>query len=164
MSTRLVLKADSAKELMSPNPISIQAKATVNEATALLVERGFHAAPVVDDAGRPMGVISTGDILRHDREYTRHLERVPQYYSVSELRLPSGEHMPEDGYHVESVDHTLVSDIMTPAVFAVPLHATPDLIVKSFNEMHVHRLFVVDSAGVLVGVISTLDMLRKLEA
>src|SRR5262245_4736117 len=82
MSTRLVLKADSAKDLMSANPISIPAHATVNEAVALLAGRGFHAAPVVDTAGQPIGVISTGDILRHDREYTRHLERVPQFYSV----------------------------------------------------------------------------------
>src|SRR5262245_2286679 len=163
MSTRLVLKADSAKDLMSANPISIPAHATVNEAVALLAGRGFHAAPVVDTAGQPIGVLSTGDILRHDREYTRHLERVPQYYSVSELRLPSGERVP-DGYQVESVDRTKVREIMTPAVFSVPLHATPELVVRKFNELHVHRLFVVDSAGVLVGVISTLDILRKLEA
>lgn len=164
MSTRLILKADSAKDLMSANPTSIHVNATVNEAIALLAGRGFHAAPVVDEAGRPIGVISTGDILRHDREYTRHLERVPQFYSVSELRLPSGERLPEDSYQVETVDRTKVRDIMTPAVFAVPLHATPELVVKKFNELHVHRLFVVDAAGVLVGVISTLDMLRKLEA
>jgi CBS domain-containing protein len=164
MSTHLVLKADTAKDLMSPNPVSIQAKATVSEAVALLVDRGFHAAPVIDDAGRPIGVISASDILRHDRETSRHLERVPQYYSMSELRLPTGERMPEKGFQVESVDRTSVEEIMTPAVFSVPLSATPDLIIKKMNELHVHRLFVVDTAGVLVGVISSLDFLRKLQA
>jgi len=164
MSTRLTLKADSAKDLMSVNPVSIQANATVSEAVALLTDRGFHAAPVIDDAGRPIGVVSAGDILRHDREYTRHLERVPQYYSVSELRLPSGERMPGQGFQVESVDRTTVRDIMTPAIFSVPLNATPELIIKRMNELHVHRVFVVDAAGVLVGVISGNDLLRKLEA
>lgn len=164
MSTRLTLKADTANDLMSANPVSIQAKATVSEAVALLVDRGFHAAPVIDDAGRPIGVISTSDILRHDREHSRHLERVPQFYSMSELRLPSGERMPEKGFQVESVDRTAVQEIMTPAVFSVPLTATPDLIIKKMNELHVHRLFVVDTAGVLVGVISSLDILRKLQA
>lgn len=164
MSTRLTLHADTAKELMSANPVSILATATVSDAIALLADRGFHAAPVVDDAGRPIGVISAGDILRHDREYTRHLERVPQFYSVSELRLPGGERMPASGYQVESVDRTTIRDIMTPAVFSVPLNATPDLVMKKFNELHVHRLFVVDGTGVLVGVISTLDVLRKLQA
>lgn len=164
MSTRLTLKADTANELMSPNPVSIQAKATVSEAVALLVDRGFHAAPVIDDAGRPIGVISTSDILRHGREYSRHLERVPQFYSMSELRLPTGERMPEKGFQIESVDRTTVEEIMTPAVFSVPLSATPDLIIKKMNELHVHRLFVVDAAGVLIGVISSLDFLRKLQA
>jgi CBS domain-containing protein len=162
MSTRLVLQADSAGELMSPNPVSIHATATVSEAVALLVDRGIHAAPVIDEAGRPIGVISTGDILRHDRAYTRHLERVPQFYSVSELRLPSGERMPGKGFQVEAADNTTVRDIMTPAVFSVPKTTTPALVVKQMTELHVHRLFVVDGSGVLIGVISTLDVMRKL--
>lgn len=164
MSTHLVLKADSAQELMSSNPVSIEASATVSEAVALLVDRGFHAAPVIDDAGRPIGVVSASDILRHDRAYTRHLERVPQFYSVSELRLPSGERIPDKGFQLESIDRTTVADIMTPAVFSVPMNASPDLVIKKMNELHVHRMFVVDSAGVLVGVISSLDLLRKLQA
>jgi CBS domain-containing protein len=162
MSTRLTLLADTASDLMSANPVSIADTATVGEAVALLVDRGFHAAPVIDEAGRPVGVVSAGDILRHDREYNRHLEMVPQYYSVSELRLPTGERVPGQGFQVETVDRTPVREIMTPAVFSVPRSATPDLVIREMATLNVHRLFVVDKAGVLVGVISSLDILRKL--
>jgi len=164
MSTRLTLQADTAADLMSPNPVSIDATATVGEAVAMLVDRGFHAAPVIDEAGRPVGVLSAGDILRHDREYNRHLERVPQFYSVSELRLPTGERVPGSGFQVEAVDRTPVRDIMTPAVFSVPRTAAPDLVIREMTNLNVHRLFVVDPDGVLVGVITSRDILRRLQA
>jgi CBS domain-containing protein len=164
MSTRLTLQANTAGELMSSNPVSISDRATVAEAVALLVDRGFHAAPVIDDAGRPVGVVSAGDILRHDREYNRHLEMVPRFYSVSDLRLPTGERVPGEGFQVESVDRTSVREIMTPAVFSVPQSATPDLVIREMVTLKVHRLFVVDRDGVLVGVITSLDILRRLQA
>src|SRR5438876_799066 len=125
MSTRLTLVADSAADLMSANPVSIPEQATVNEVAALLVDRGFHAAPVIDDAGRPIGVVSTGDILRHDREYSRHLSQVPEYYARSELTIPTGERLPKGSFQIEAVDRTPVREIMTPAIFSVPQTATP---------------------------------------
>lgn len=163
MTTRLTLHADSAADLMSANPVSIHDVAAVGEAVAMLVDRGFHAAPVIDSAGRPVGVVSTGDILRHDREYSRHLEKIPEFYSRSELSLPTRERLPS-GYQVEAVDRTPVREIMTPAVFSVPHDATPAIVVRELASLGVHRLFVVDSAGILVGVITTLDVLRKLKA
>ncbi|MFL5331281.1 MAG: CBS domain-containing protein [Gemmataceae bacterium] len=164
MSTRLMLAADSAADLMSPNPISISSVATVSEAVGLLVDRGFHAAPVIDEAGRPIGVVSSGDILRHDREYARHLSKIPEFDDRERMDLPGGERLPQRGYQVETVDRTPVREIMTPAIFSVSTNATPEHIVRELAARRVHRLFVVDGAGVLVGVISTLDILRKLKS
>ena len=65
-----------AKDLMSSNPVSIHRDATLCEALDVLTDRGFGAAPVIDDAGRPVGVVSRTDILIHDRE------SVPQAYPV----------------------------------------------------------------------------------
>ena len=35
-------------------------------------DRGFSAAPVIDAAGRPVGVLSRTDLLVHEREQTHH--------------------------------------------------------------------------------------------
>src|SRR5205807_1525839 len=48
----------TARDLMSPNPRSIQGGATVPEVLAFLTDTGFSAAPVLDEAGRPVGVLS----------------------------------------------------------------------------------------------------------
>jgi CBS domain-containing protein len=53
---------------MTPNPVSVEEKALVSEAVVLLTERGFSAAPVIDEAGRPIGVVSRINLLIHERE------------------------------------------------------------------------------------------------
>jgi len=58
----------------------------------------------------------------------------------------------------------VVEDLMTPAVFAVSSETSAAEVVKSLSAYRVHRLFVVDSQGVLIGVISTLDVLQHLRA
>jgi CBS domain-containing protein len=68
-----------------------------------------------------------------------------------------------NGFEVERVDRTTVRDLMTPAVFAVAPDSSAAEVVHEMLGLRVHRLFVVDDTGVLVGVISALDVLRRLE-
>lgn len=154
---RLTLWAETAEDLMTPNPISIRAEASVREAIALLTDRGYSAAPVIDEAGRPVGVVSRGDILIHDREA---INRPAPYYERADLTTRTGEKLA--GFQVEEVDRTLVSDIMTPAVFSVAPDTAAVKVIEQMLALRVHRLFVVDPDGVLIGVISALDVLRHL--
>jgi CBS-domain-containing membrane protein len=160
-SARLTLCAETAADLMTPNPVSIGADAPVKEAVAFLTDKGFSAAPVIDDAGRPIGVLSRADILVHDREKAEYLPTVPEYYEKTELTARSGENLPS-GFQVENVDRTWVRDIMTPVVFSVAPDTPVRRVVAEMLALRVHRLFVVGSDGVLVGVISALDVLRHL--
>jgi CBS-domain-containing membrane protein len=106
-------------------------------------------------------VLSRTDILVHDREKVEYLKPPPDYYHEADLTLPSGEALPE-GYQVENVDTVRVRDVMTPAVFSVAPDAPAARVVGDMLDLQVHRLFVVDRDGVLVGVVSALDVLRFL--
>jgi CBS domain-containing protein len=158
---RLVLQADTAAELMTPNPISVSEDATYRDALSLFIDKGFSAAPVIDEAGRPVGVVSRGDLLVHDRETAQYLRKAPEYYHGEELKTDEGEAL-GSGFQVEKVDRTPVRDLMTPAVFCVEPDATVGKVVHDMLSLKVHRLFVVDENGVLIGVISTFDVLRHL--
>jgi predicted transcriptional regulator len=76
---QLNLVAETASDLMVPNPISLRAEASAAEAMRLFTEKGITAAPVIDESGRPVGVISRSDLLihkcveqkQHDGEYFR---------------------------------------------------------------------------------------------
>jgi len=158
---RLALQAESAAELMTANPVSVREDATLREAVALLIDKGFSAAPVIDKAGRPVGVLSRSDLLIHDRESAQYLKEAPEFYHKEDLKTSEGEQLGK-GFQVEKVDRTRVRDLMTPAIFTVAPDDTPAKVVKDLLALKVHRLFVVDDNGVLVGVISTFDVLRHL--
>ena len=52
------------KDVMTPDPVSVQASATVVEAARLFAENEFHAVPVLD-GDRIAGIISTTDVIKH---------------------------------------------------------------------------------------------------
>ena len=57
---------------MTHGVITVQADATVQDAARLMLESGVRAAPVVDSAGKPIGMVSDGDLLgRRPEDYRR---------------------------------------------------------------------------------------------
>jgi CBS domain-containing protein len=157
---RTILWAKTAADLMMQNPVSISADAPVKEAVALFADKGFSAAPVIDKAGRPIGVVSQADIVVHDRETVEYVSVKPQVYE-STPATSAGETLPK-GFQIENVDRTRVRDIMTPAVFSVGPDTPAMKVIEEMVALQVHRLFVIGKDGVLVGVISTFDILRHL--
>ncbi len=157
---RLKLDAETAADLMTTTPVSLRDVATLKEAVALLIDKGISAAPVIDAAGRPVGVLSQTDLLIQDRRRAA-AAPLPEYFEQHDLATRGGEPLP-DGFQVECVNHTQVSELMTPVVFAVPPNTPAQQVVEQMLARKVHRLFVVDDDGVLVGVVSAVDVLRHL--
>src|SRR5262245_20318077 len=90
---QLVVYAASAAELMTANPVSIDQHATLHEAAAVLTDKEINALPVIDDAGRPIGVLSRADLVRHDRERADYLPHEPEYQGKDELTIANGERL-----------------------------------------------------------------------
>src|ERR1044071_2159988 len=93
----MFLDAMTAEDLMTPNPISIHAGASAQEAVAMLTDRGFSAAPVIDEAGRPVGVLSRTDLLVHELENAARAPASAEYYARHELKTaPSSAQVSEE--------------------------------------------------------------------
>lgn len=155
---RLRLNADTAADLMTANPVSLNQNATLKEALDLFTNNNFTVAPVIDNAGRAVGVLSSSDILVHDRERVEYL--LPAVENAP-METQDGERIP-GGFQVENVDVTRVAELMTPAVFSVYRETTASDVIAEMLRLRVHHLFVVDRARTLVGVISPLDIVRNL--
>lgn len=54
----------SVAELMTPGAVTVRPSTAFKEIARLLQEFDITAVPVVDDAGRPVGVVSEADLLR----------------------------------------------------------------------------------------------------
>jgi CBS-domain-containing membrane protein len=155
----LTLKARTAEELMTRQVISIPESAPLREAVTTLVDRGFSGAPVIDDAGRAVGVISLSDIVVHDRNRVDYVRPAPEYYLSADLRAQLDA---DASAFPATADRTRVGDVMTSVVFSVRPDAPARQVIEELLHLRVHRLFVIDAAGVLVGVIATSDVLRHL--
>ena len=144
-SRSMTLRPKTAEDLMTANPLSINETLTVREAMAFLIDKAISGAPVIDAAGWPVGVLSQTDLLIYEREALAGLK------STHPEAVPS----PQEA-------DILVRDVMTPGVFAVGRHTPSERVVEKLCGLKVHRLFVVDASGVLVGVITPMDLLRHL--
>ena len=136
MTANRVSSATSAQEVMTRNPLSISDVATLREAATFLISKDISAAPVINEAGRPVGAISLADIVL-----------CVQMSEASDTCHP-----------------LTVREIMTPAVFFVRPDTPVVNVVEDLLDCAVHRLFVVDDSEVLIGVISALDLLRHQHA
>ena len=129
----LTLNATTARDLMAHGPVSLADTVTVTEAAAFLAERGFGAATVINAGGRPIGVVTKTDIVNHARHHG-----------------------------TSPADTTPVTHVMTPAVYTVRVETPVRSVVEQLLEAGVHHLFVIDPSGIVVGVISPIDVLWKL--
>ena len=79
-----------ARDLMSTPPVTIGPRATVADAARAMHEGGVKRLPVVDPAGRIVGIVSRMDLLaeflRADADIEAEVERV----LFERLRIPSG--------------------------------------------------------------------------
>jgi CBS domain-containing protein len=144
--------------MMTPNPISITSVSTLQRAVAFLMDHAFSAAPVIDEAGRAVGVISLTDITRYIKKQNASRGKRSEYYDTTQLTVPEGYF----GASASEADETEVRHVMTPMVFSVTPNTPASQVIEAMLAENVHRLFVVDDAGILIGVITSFDILKKL--
>lgn len=162
----MTLRAKRAEDLMTADPLSIQETLTAQEALAIFIDKAISGAPVINAAGWPVGVLSERDLLVHDREGPPgRIGQGSAYTEAEEVTSAQSAPLPQreaGGHSAGRETNTLVRDMMTPAVFAVGRHTPAERVIEQMCGLNVHRLFVVDAAGVLVGVITPMDVLRQL--
>lgn len=137
--------------VMETDPYTLPATARVEEAIRLLMDRKVSGMPVVDEAGRAVGFISDGDIMRYLAD--RH-PLVTSAYSAIMLA--------NEGSFDERLRELIalpVSAIATEGVVGVPVDASLE---EACNLLAQHKLKKVPvlEAGRVVGTVNRSDVLR----
>ncbi len=150
-----------ARDVMTRDVLSVHEDLGVRELADFLTENEISGAPVLDAEGRPVGVVTATDITEMGRrEPDLTLDRSdPRFYvrsfddqlDIDELRT----------FHLENEDQ-LVRDIMTPKVLSVASDTPVSQVAREMVTGRIHRIFVTDLAGQLIGVVSALDLLKLL--
>jgi CBS domain-containing protein len=146
---------------MQTGVVAIDHDATLLDAHRLLVEEEIHGAPVVDEEGAVVGVISTLDILRAVQEEHESAAAVPAYYrEFVPFSGPDWASGPED--FQDRLSQLTVGDAMSESVVAVPPEASIPEVARLLRQNRIHRVLVVDEDQ-LLGIISTYDLVALLE-
>ena len=140
-----------AADVMTRNPKSIRQSASIRDAARFLISNGIQTTPVIDDAGRPVGVLSRTDLLDYGDRRRDRLAAI----AASELLLHDTETAPS-----QSNFDLRVMDVMTPVVFSVSMDTPIGKVIQKIAALEVRCLFVTDEQGVLVGGINVFDLLR----
>lgn len=151
----------TARSVMTDSVVSVSPEASLLDVVRVFVQEGIHGAPVVDEDGQTVGVISTSDVLREQEGETDSVWAISEYLrEVHEFGNPEG-----PGYLSGSQDRLAqrtVADVMTKDFVSVPLEATAAQIARCLRENRIHRVWVEDK-GRLCGVVSALDLMSVIE-
>lgn len=150
---------------MTRDPVVLSPAMTLEQAAERFVQHEISGAPVVDERGRLVGILSESDILSHLRRLAE--ETLGKRYLTSrvhslDLLAFLGE---RDHQAVEAVYRQLraskVSDVMTRHVRSVKPTDSLEAVAAAMIEHDVNRLPVVDMDRV-VGIITRADLARVL--
>lgn len=155
------MKKLTAKDVMNPHIISVPADWTIEELAQFFVDKAITGAPVADENGKLIGVVSTTDIARHDglAETRMRADEPHDYY----LHGWEGRLAPEElhSFHIEQPPQGTVREIMTPMVFKVDADTTVQEIADTMITGRIHRLLVT-SHGKIIGIVTTMDLLKAI--
>jgi CBS domain-containing protein len=129
-----------AQDVMSSPVVTARPDQPVKEIAALLAERGFTSAPVIDDDGHLVGMVTEADVLR---------DRIPP-----DARSRIWNDIPE-----QPRPAAFVAEVMTTPAVAVTPGADVSEIARMMLGDHVRAVPVVDGRGV-VGIVTRRDLLR----
>jgi CBS domain-containing protein len=132
-----------AQDVMSSPVVTAQPDQPVKEVAALLAERGFTAAPVVDDDGHLVGMVTEADVLR---------DRIPV---DARTRIWQDEDI---AVHPAQA----VAEVMSTPAVAVTPGTDASAIARMMLDDHVRAVPVVDGGKGVVGIVTRRDLLRAI--
>ena len=136
-----------ADELMTADPVCVDATAELMEIVQLLDLQDVSGLPVLDRQGRVIGVVSKTDVLAEVAGHTE-LTRRPLGQALAELR--AGKH--EIDWNITAEDLVQGEPVTCFATDPVPTVA------RRMSQERVHRVVVVDADRRPVGIVTSMDL------
>jgi CBS domain-containing protein len=141
----------TAEDLMSRDLITISKHLSLQGAAHRLIQAHVSGAPVIDERGRCVGVLSATDLMRwldEGHAPARHpLAREANFHHP--WQIPEPEDLPD-----EEVGQHMTADVVT-----APSHARIGELARKMIDAHIHRVFILDGQNRPAGVVTGTDIL-----
>lgn len=148
--------AKTVADVMSHDPIMVSPQTPLKEAIKILAERRISGLPVVDDAGKLVGVISETDLLWQETGV-----KPPVYI----MFLDSVIYLENPARHDREL-HKALGQTVEEVMSGDPVTVKPDQplrqAAKLMQEKSIRRLAVTDEAGKVIGILTPGDIVRAM--
>ncbi len=148
---------DTVADIMTRKVVVVHADLPIERLILLLVDEGIQAVPVVDAQHRPIGVASKSDLVFDDYEWAE--LRDETFWLQRVAKLPQGAVAEGDLYLEELLRSRTVADIMTDEPLTVREGTPIPEAAQLMFEKHVHGCPVVDADGVVIGMVTSMDVM-----
>lgn len=126
------------KNRMTPNPIIANLETNYNEALRLMKKNNINHLPIVDNKGKPIGIVTTGGMLRATPSPVTTLN----FFEIASL-----------------LDNVTMGSIMTSPVLAVDESCSTTNAANFMLQNKIDSLLIMHD-GALVGIITAADIFR----
>lgn len=145
----------SAKDIMTADPLTVSPETDIFEAAKVLIEKKINGMPVVDAAGKLVGILTQSDLIHQQARI-----KLPSVFTLlgGFIPLPASKDLEDE---MEKMAALTVGEAMTEKVVSV----TPETSIQDVADMmldeQMHTLPVVEG-GKLVGIVGKEDLLRSI--
>lgn len=152
MKTQSVKNAP-VRDIMTPDPIAVEPTTDARELARVLADNEISGVPVIDAQDRVIGVVSKSDLLSWCVSGGLGLGDADFLANLAEQR---------ESQDIVPADLGIVEDFMSSAPVTVT-PGTPILsVARRMVEERIHRIIIVDDDGCLLGIVTSLDLLKAL--
>jgi CBS domain-containing protein len=156
-----------ARDIMQTDVVHFSPSTPIEEAIETMEDLHISGAPVLDEAGKVVGILSAYDVAKPEHVRSGRVETVHGEYEMGEpvgeenLDEYSGDEafFNKEDYSPEVVGKDTVGEWMSSEVISVDPEWTLKEICRVMVKQHIHRVPVVKRRE-LKGIITTLDIVR----
>lgn len=142
-----------ALDVMTRKVVTVNPETSVREAAQIFADNHISGAPVVDDEGRLLGMITEGDLIHRSEIGTQARRRSWWLEFFSSTRELAATYIKENA--------RLVKDVMTDKVISVQ-ETTPVSEIADLLERHRIKRVPVLYDGELLGIVSRANLVKTL--
>jgi len=144
-----------AGDIMTKDVITVSPTTTIEEFARILVDKRISGAPVVDDKGELIGIVTENDLIRKNKRF--HIPTIIRLFDAF-IMLQSQSMIESE---IKAMAAVNVEDIYIREVYTVSENTPVDEIASMMTDRKIHLVPVVDGKTIR-GIIGKIDIIRAL--
>jgi len=152
MSEERIIKA---RDIMRKEVVTVRPETSVEDAGRLFIEKDISGAPVLDDNGNLVGIVTENDLISKEKRF-----HIPTIIRIFDAFIPI-ESDAKVEQEIRKMAATTVGEICTRDVITINEDTDLNDIATIMAEKKVHLLPVMKE-GKLTGIVGKKDLIRAL--